>query len=230
MIAFIGDSYCVGDHGPSYVTLLGKNLNMPVIQLASSGCSWWSSRVKMLDALKRGLLKETKIVVFVHTEIGRIHEPTGLPMNSSCVESKMNNPASVDGELYKAGHLYFKYLYNKEFAIWSQQQWINECVTFFDPSVYIIHMHSFPWDIKSFASVRDLDIRTGLYAISSGEYRNDEEHLRDTRGRDTRPNHMNDANNFVLATLLTNYINNKTIGQVGLSSSDFELKSSTFFE
>ena len=183
----------------------------------------------MLDALKRGLLKETKIVVFAHTESGRIHEPTGLPMNSSNVDHAKADPNFPNQELYEAGRLYFKHLHNKEFAVWSQQQWFNECVTYFDPSIYIIHMHSFPWDIHSFTSARDLDIRTGLYAISSGEYSTDDEHLASIKGGDMRPNHMNNANNFALATILTNYVKNKTVGQVKLSSSDFQLKTKTLF-
>lgn len=219
MIVIAGDSYCHHHDGGTWIDFLRKSLEMPVEVYSKSGCSWWATRRQLVQHKKR--FKDVKVVIFCHTEGTRVPNPRDEPIGAYVVR---NRPDYLSKKVRKAVELYYDCLYDPEFSIWTQQQWFNECVTFFPDDAYIIHLHSFSYTFKKMKTPRDLSISPPLFGISDGEFLTTKEHFDFIKEFDSRKNHMNTKNNLALGKELLKIIESKPIGNYTLDLSNFDIK------
>ena len=221
MIVVAGDSYCAQITEGTWPNILSNNLNMPLKQYSNSGGSWWATRRSLVKAKSAGELEQAKIVVFCHTEGSRIPNVHDEALGGWTVE---NHPSWYDPTIVKAAKMYYEHLHDPDFAIWTQQAWMNECNGLFPEDATIIHLHSFPYSYLKLKIPNGVNFFPPLFAITQAEFSSDEEGFKFVQHNgDTRDNHFNKENNFALATELTNII------KTGFTSGEYKADLSKFF-
>jgi len=213
-IIVVGDSFCAADSG--WPGILAQRLNLTLINHGQGGQPWWNVR-NFLNTINEETLTNTEVMVFVHTDAGRI------PTNNSQI-GLVNHSAEPKTEIDKAIQLYYKYIHEPEFLNWSQQQWFLEINQRWGHKK-IVHLHSFPWSLDYGKLLSGINISTNLCSISLNELDADKLELFD----DTRPNHLNNRNNNELACQLSNLIQNFTEQTVQLDTDAFDLKITRWF-
>lgn len=220
MIVIAGDSYCHNTGEGTWIEFLKQSLKMPIEVYSKSGCSWWATRRQLLREKKKKF-KDVKVVIFCHTEGTRVPNPRDEPIGAYVVRHR---PDFLNNKVRKAVALYYDCLYDPEFSVWAQQQWFNECVTFFPDDAYIIHLHSFPYTFTKMKTPRDVSVSPPLFGISDGEFVTSEEHFRFIKDSDPRKNHMNTANNLALGKELLKIIESKPTGNYSIDLTNFDIK------
>ena len=114
-IIVVGDSFCAADSG--WPSILAQRLNLILINHGQGGQPWWNAR-NFLNTINDGTLTNTEVMVFVHTNAGRI------PTSNSQI-GIVNHSANPKTEMAKAIQLYYKYIHEPEFLNWSQRQWFS---------------------------------------------------------------------------------------------------------
>ena len=213
-IIVVGDSFCASADG--WPNILAQRLNLTLINHGQGGQSWWNVR-NFLNTIDEETLTNTEIMVFVHTNAGRI------PTSNSQI-GFIDHSAEPKTEMDKAIQLYYKYIHEPEFLNWAQQQWFLEINQRWGHTK-IVHLHSFPWTLDYGKSLFGINIKTNLCSISLNELGADKLEL----FNDKRPNHLNDRNNNELACQLSNLIQNFTEQTVQLDTDAFDLKITQWF-
>ena len=213
-IIVVGDSFCAAASG--WPGMLAQRLNLTLINHGQGGQPWWNVR-NFLNTINEETLTNTEIMVFVHTNAGRI------PTSNSQI-GFIDHSAEPKTEMDKAIQLYYKYIHEPEFLNWAQQQWFLEINQRWGHTK-IVHLHSFPWTLDYGKSLFGINIKTNLCSISLNELGADKLEL----FNDKRPNHLNDRNNNELACQLSNLIQNFTEQTVQLDTDAFDLKITQWF-
>lgn len=197
--------------------MLAQRLNLALINHGQGGQPWWNAR-NFLNTISAETLTNTEVMVFVHTNSGRI--PT-----SNTQLGLVDHSAEPQTEIDKAIQLYHKYIHEPEFLNWAQQQWFLEITQRWGHKK-LVHLHSFPWSLDYGNSLQGLNIMTNLCSISLNELGIDRFEL----FNDQRLNHLNDRNNNELAGQLSTMINAYTQQQVHLNTGAFDLKTTRWFD
>ena len=213
-IIVVGDSFCAADSG--WPSILAQRLNLILINHGQGGQPWWNAR-NFLNTINNGTLTNTEVMVFVHTNAGRI------PTSNSQI-GIVNHSANPKTEMAKAIQLYYKYIHEPEFLNWSQRQWFLEINQRWGHKK-IVHLHSFPWSLDYGKSLYGINILTNLCSISLNELGADKFEF----VSDARLNHLNNRNNNELACQLSNLIQNYTRQTVQLDTDAFDLKITRWF-
>jgi len=180
-----GDSFCASDTG--WPGILADQLNLNLVSQGFPGHHWWKAK-RYLDSVDTG---NSESIVIVHTNATRI------PTEDSALVT-FDHSQEPTNELELSVKLYNKYISNPEFLEWAQQQWFAELETQHEN---IIHLHSFPWSVNYGSNARK-NIEQNLCALSLNELGAKEFSL----FNDTRPNHLNEFNNLILASQLAEII------------------------
>ena len=213
-IIVVGDSFCAADSG--WPNILAQRLNLTLINHGQGGQPWWNVR-NFLNTIDEETLTNTEVMVFVHTNAGRI------PTSNSQI-GFVDHSAEPKTEIDKSIQLYYKYIHEPEFLNWAQQQWFLEINQRWSYKK-IVHLHSFPWSLDYGKSLSGIKISTNLCSISLNELGADNLEL----FNDTRPNHLNNQNNNELAYQLSNLIQNYIQQTVQLDTDAFDLKITRWF-
>jgi hypothetical protein len=213
-IIIVGDSFCASTAG--WPSILAQRLDLSLVNHGQGGQPWWNAR-NFLNSIDQDTLTNTDVVVFVHTNSGRI--PT-----SNAQLGLVDHSAEPKTEIDKAIQLYHKYIHEPEFLNWAQQQWFLEINQRWGHKK-IVHLHSFPWSIDYGKLLSGLNIETNLCSISLNELGIDKLEL----FNDQRLNHLNDHNNNELACQLATLIQNYTQQTVQLDTNAFDLKITQWF-
>lgn len=225
MILISGDSFCADLGDNTWPTELSQKLSMPILHFAHSGGSWWATRRKLLEAKNNGELDNIKIVIFCHTEGTRIPNVDDIPIGGWIVE----NTTWLSPAVHKASKLYYEYLHDPAFALWSQQAWINECPSFFPKDTLIIHIHSFPYTYFKIKIHNGVEFFPPLFALSQAEFETNELAFAFISNGDSRKNHLSLENNIELSCQLYNLINsNQTQGRWEADLSRFKINEVVF--
>jgi len=213
-IIVVGDSFCAAADGWPYI--LAQRLNLTLINHGQGGQPWWNAR-NFLNTINEETLTNTEVMVFVHTDAGRI------PTSNSQI-GLVDHSVVPKTDIDKAIQLYYKYIHEPEFLNWSQQQWFLEINQRWGHKK-VIHLHSFPWSLAYGKLLSGINISTNLCSISLNELGADKLEL----FNDPRPNHLNNRNNNELACQLSNLIQNYTDQTVPLDTAAFDLKITRWF-
>ena len=213
-IIVVGDSFCASADG--WPNILAQRLNLTLINHGQGGQPWWNVR-NFLNTIDEETLTNTEVMVFVHTNAGRI------PTSNSQI-GFVDHSAEPKTEIDKSIQLYYKYIHEPEFLNWAQQQWFLEINQRWSYKK-IVHLHSFPWSLDYGKSLSGIKISTNLCSISLNELGADNLEL----FNDTRPNHLNNQNNNELAYQLSNLIQNYIQQTVQLDTDAFDLKITRWF-
>jgi len=154
-IIVAGDSFCSSSTG--WPELLAQRLNLTLINHGQGGQPWWNVR-NFLNNIDEKTLTNTEVMVFVHTNAGRI------PTNNTQI-GQVDHSAEPVTELDKAIQLYHKYIHELAFLNWAQQQWFLEINQRWAHKK-IVHLHSFPWSLDHGKLLTGLNISTNLCSIS----------------------------------------------------------------
>lgn len=211
----VGDSFCSSMSG--WPELLAQRLNLTLINHGQGGQSWWNVR-NFLNNIDEETLLNTEVMVFVHTNAGRI--PT-----DNLQIGLIDHSARPTTEIAKAIQLHYKYIHNLEFLNWAQKQWFLEINQRWSCKK-IVHLHSFPWSIDHGKHLIGLNVQPNLCSISLNELGTDKFEL----FNDLRANHLNDHNNNELACQLAVLIQNYTRQTVNLNTDAFDLKITQWFD
>ena len=213
-IIVVGDSFCASSDG--WPSILAQRLGLELISYGQGGQSWWNAR-NFLNNIDSETLTNTEVMVFVHTNAGRI------PTNNTQL-GLIDHSAEPATEIDKAIQLYYKYIHEPEFLNWSQQQWFLEINQRWCHKK-LVHLHSFPWSVDYGKSLMGLNILTNLCSISLNELGIDRFEL----FNDKRANHLNDHNNNELACQLSTLMQNYAQQTVQLDTDEFDLKTTRWF-
>jgi hypothetical protein len=214
-IIVAGDSFCSSSNG--WPELLAQQLNLTLINHGQGGQPWWNVR-NFLNSIDEETLKNTEVMVFVHTNAERI--PT-----DDLQIGLIDHSAAPTTEIAKAIQLHYKYIHNHEFLNWAQRQWFLEINQRWGCKK-IVHLHSFPWSVNYGKQLIGLNIQPNLCSISLNELGIDKFEL----FNDSRANHLNTHNNNELACQLSVLIQNYTQQTVKLDTDAFDLKITQWFD
>lgn len=142
-ILIVGDSFCVNRQReyewPQQVVCalteqaFDKN-NIPRGQ-GFPGASWWSTRTAFFDEVN---CAPVKLVIFCHTDSGRIPSDTHLPLNFASKDTL------EDKKLSQAVKGYYEHLWSDQFHRWAKQSWLCEVDNFCkEQNIKAVHLHCF---------------------------------------------------------------------------------------
>jgi hypothetical protein len=213
MILIAGDSYCAFTDEGTWPQVLSKNLGMDIIHCSHSGGSWWATRRSLLKLD----LSKIKIAIFCHTEGSRIPNIDDYPIGGWIVEHSNWLPK----EISEAAKMYYQYLHDPDFGVWTQQKWIDDCESLFSDDALIVHMHSFVYTMKKIKINKGIEIFPPLETLTWGEFESVDEGFKFIKNGDPRKNHLSTENNLILGQELTRIINNHKEGTISLDLSKF---------
>jgi hypothetical protein len=214
-IIVVGDSFCAGQE--AWPTMLAKHLGLNLIGQGFAGASWWPSR-NFLMSLSQKTINDTEVIVFAHTNSGRI--PT---LNQNLVA--FDHGSKPQNEMENAVHLYYKYIFEDQFLDWAQQQWFKEIDQLWGHKK-ICHLHCFPWTNAHQHLLSGLTVQPNLSAISLNEISATDLNL----FSDTRANHLNLHNNCMLAQELAQMISSNLNGIQNLNLDLFDQPTRSWLE
>lgn len=220
MILIAGDSYCAFTDEGTWPQVLSKNLGMDIVHCSHSGGSWWTTRKNLLKLD----LSKIKIAVFCHTEGSRIPNIDDYPIGGWILE----NTTWLPKEVSEAGKMYYQYLHDPDFGVWTQQMWIKEFENMFAEDVLIVHIHSFVYTMKKMKISRGIEIYPPLEALSWGEFDSMDAVNKFIKNGDPRKNHLSPENNLILGEELSRIITDKKVGVIPVDFSKFTSLNSNF--
>jgi hypothetical protein len=215
-IIIIGDSFCANKN--LWPKIVADNLNLNLIHFGKGGCHWWSYK-KFLDNLNDDEIKNTQIIICCHTWTGRIPEKNNKL--NLIDHANLNTKNEID----LAIDLYFKQIYNDEYAAWAEIKWFEEFSKKFSHAK-IINLHCFPWSINHKSYLKGMNVLPSLASISLNDKGAENFEL----FQDNRPNHLSIENNKILGEEIINLISNYEEKDVILDTSKFNLLMTKWFE
>lgn len=245
-ILFLGDSYCSSLNVRDYLekeysndpaknrlqtwkdvdchpSLVAEHYGLRLLAHGYAGKSWWYSRSQFESQLQKhpDLLNKIEAMVFFHTDWARINTDAleaRLPSNTHRGLFNFGN-----NDIAQAQNLWFKYLYDENYQQWSMQNWFREISTRFNDKKQV-HFHSFADTIKYNDLLIGQKFITPLVWISIGESTETTQQLLDKLATvDTRANHLSSRNNFVLADIIIQALDNYQNQSQELDLSKFEI-------
>jgi len=205
-VLIVGDSWC-GERDN-----LGHWPNLLLFELTDiakgiprgkgfPGCSWWSTRKRLLNELRD---KPAKVIIIIHTDPSRIASDEDFPMTVNMAFRTVTVKGrweTQEKELRaRAAAEYYSHLYSANFHIWAEQKWFEELDNFLidHKDAKIIHLYGHRTNIDN------------QYKFNMGV--TVEPHLYQYYAHNTQniayPNHMSIEHNEKLALSLKNIILN----------------------
>jgi len=205
-VLIVGDSWCAERDN------LGHWPNLLLFELTDiakgiprgkgfPGCSWWSTRKRLLNELRD---KPAKVIIIIHTDPSRIASDEDFPMTVNMAFRTVTVKGrweTQEKELRaRAAAEYYSHLYSANFHIWAEQKWFEELDNFLidHKDAKIIHLYGHRTNIDN------------QYKFNMGV--TVEPHLYQYYAHNTQniayPNHMSIEHNEKLALSLKNIILN----------------------
>jgi len=203
-ILIVGDSFCHDRYSsndwPNVVTQhLTGEIGTPR-GFGFPGCSWWSTRSKLIEELIKHI---PKIVIITHTEPMRIPSDDNFSLNFSTAESgemhfgpNGERTGQFDPEFQQAAMLYYKHLMSAKLHEWSNLQWFKELDELLDkPEIEkVIHLFSFGWEYSKHTFKIGVTVNDNLF-----QYHRMESGMK---------NHISEDENVRLGNSILNIIEN----------------------
>lgn len=192
-----GDSFCYRRENPAtdWPLILANELELKLTGQGFSGSSWWPVRDDLLryKNLDKQKFDDTKIFVFCHTEVSRIH-------NSQLY---YDDPDKKE-EIY---NFYMKYIYDETFHRWSMLQWFNELNNIVADK-NVIHLFCFRDTEILSSELNGIKFKPNLFALSR---RLGVKPLKEWSDCNLNPNHFSPYENTLLASFLSKFIRNNPL-------------------
>jgi hypothetical protein len=203
-ILIVGDSWCAERDN------LGHWPNLLLFELTDiakgiprgkgfPGCSWWSTRKRLLNELRD---KPAKVIIIIHTDPSRIASDEDFPMTINMAFRTVTVKGRWDTQhkelRARAAAEYYNHLYSANFHRWAEQKWFEELDNFLIPhkEAKIIHLYGQKCH-KIYNFNIGVTIEPDLYYYITPNTKNI-----------SYPNHMTIKNNEKLALSLKNMILN----------------------
>jgi hypothetical protein len=226
-IAFVGDSFCATYNrnnqqcvelnqsnlsDSAYTGIVSDHYGCNVAPYGWGGKSWWFSWNRFWKDWEFRL-DELEAIVFTHTDYNRINSSDpDLPL--------MANYSAGPDYLVHANQEYFKYIHDRDFNIWAQEQYFKLLKEKVD-KIKTVHLLCFTDTINKSHLLPGVVFITPLMHISIGEVRGSQKQILRAMN-DQRANHLNDYNNRILADTIIHALDNYTPGQYPLPVEKFE--------
>lgn len=192
-----GDSFCYSRKNPAtdWPLILANELELKLTGQGFPGSSWWPVRNDLLryKNLNKQKFDDTKIFVFCHTEVARIHN------------SQMYfEDADKREEIY---NFYMKYIYDETFHRWSMIQWFDELNNIVSDK-NVIHLFCFKDTEIISSKLNGIKFKPDLLSLSS---RYAVKPIKDWSNWNSNPNHFSSYENTLLASFLSKFIQNNSL-------------------
>lgn len=150
-ILIVGDSWCSErdnlSHWPNLLLFELTDIAKGIPRgKGFPGCSWWSTRKRLLNELRD---KPAKVIIIIHTDPSRIASDEDFPMTVNMAFRTVTVKGrweTQEKELRaKAGAEYYNHLYSANFHLWAETKWFEELDSFLisHKDAKIIHLYGF---------------------------------------------------------------------------------------
>jgi hypothetical protein len=201
-----GDSFCSSRNlkAGDWPAVLAGKLSLTLYGKGYPGTSWWPVREELLEYKETDLFDQTDLFVFCHTDQERtLASKYTLSLGRPDEVDVGLLPTERDSEemrIFKK--IYLRRIQSTEISDWQQRQWFKELNEIL-AGKQVLHLASYDNAMKNFHLLDEMKFPEILLNISLKE----EVRCVNQMHADTRPNHLNFANNLKLANELYKFIN-----------------------
>jgi len=200
-IYITGDSFCFNRTSPTehWPLILANNLGYELTGEGFPGCSWWPSRLDLIQYKNQHRTKfnNTDLFVFCHTEQSRMLGDKRTYFGS-------DESISLKNEIRE---FYLKHVYNEKVNQWAMLQWFNELNNIVADK-NVIHLFCFKDTEIISSELNGTKFKPDLFSLSR---RLGIKSRKNWVNCDSSPNHFSPYENMLLASFLTKFIQNNSL-------------------